>query len=37
MAGQRGNTKVRIMDAAYGVFYREGFTRARVDVIADVL
>ena len=34
MAGNLENTKIRILDAAYGVFYKEGFTRARLDVIA---
>jgi AcrR family transcriptional regulator len=31
----RQNTKIRILDAAYGVFYKEGFARARIDVIAE--
>jgi AcrR family transcriptional regulator len=29
------DTKVQILDAAYGVFYKEGFSRARMDVIAE--
>ena len=29
------NTKQRIVDTAYRVFYKEGFNRARLDVIAE--
>lgn len=29
------NTKGRILESAFGLFYREGFTRVSVDAIAD--
>src|SRR5262249_18090020 len=35
MAGRGDQTRKRIIDAAYRVFYREGFYRAGVDAIAE--
>ena len=34
MASSARDTKERILDAAYALFYREGFTRASVDAVA---
>src|SRR5215831_11398097 len=35
MAVRGGQTRSRIIDAAYRVFYRDGFFRAGVDAIAE--